>query len=742
MKRWFASQELAELGLPALAGSERRIRSQAEREGWRSRPREGRGGGREYHLASLPDAARIELARRALSDDPISSPNCVAGGLPSGVVAAQSASSRPSGFTAAFSHQTADRTPTRRTDDVEKAAFFGNSRATQRGAARGALVRLVIDFAAASGFSMAVARAQIVTLYNRGELEVAPWIRAEIKCATVRSLERWHSQIDHQGLSRVNGNYGHRKGSGQIDGDETLRDFCVLQMAANSKLTAKQLAQFIETRFDTEIPKRSVQRFMATARIEHADAFLAAQDPDAFKNKRMVAFGSRSEAVQALNQLWETDASPADILVLDPNAPSGRRRMALIAVIDVYSRRAKVRVCETSTARNVLAVLRDFILDVGFPQTVKMDNGQDFAAVHVAYAFQALKIEQRFCTPFKPEEKPHVERFFGTLTRDHLALLPGFVGHNVADRKAIEARRAFSNRLGEADKLIDVSMTAEDLQASINAWLEADYHARSHEGIGMSPRLKAANWIGERRGVSDERALDMLLAQPADGNGMRVVGKKGLRVEGTYFISPELALHIGAHVSVRLLDDDMGRIVVYSASGEFICVAEAPERTGADRREIAIAAKRVQREDQAEARRELNRKKRELQPHKIVDEVLADQDRRASRIVAFERPSVPYETPGLSAASEAAMRLSGRGNEAPPLTAEELEGAAEFETMAEVVQLQTRSAPDDLDDFDWVLKWMNRREELNSIQIDMLDEFLKSPSIRARLAQLREAKQA
>lgn len=742
MKRWFSTSELDEMELPGLVKLARHIVRQADREGWRHRPREGRGGGREYHLASLPDAARIEIARRSLSTD-IASPDCVAG-LPGDVADRNSSLARHSGFTAVFSAREAapSRTLTRGDGEPEKTAFLVNSRSVQRGSSRETLVRLAIAFQTASGFSSAVARAQFVTLYNRGNIDVPDWVRAEVPHATIRSMERWHSQIGRDGVAAVSGKYGHRKGSGQIDGNEELRDFCILQMTANVKLTSYHLQQFIEVRFGLSIPKRTVQRFMSTARIEHADAFLAAQDPDAFKNKRLVAFGSRSEGVVALNQLWETDASPADILVVDPTSPSGTRRMALIAVIDVWSRRVKVRVCETSTARNVLKLIRDFILDVGFPQAVKMDNGQDFAAAQVAYAFQALKIEQKFCTPFTPEEKPHVERFFGTMTRDLFAVLPGFVGHNVADRKAIEARRAFSNRLGESDKLIEVSLTADDLQARINTWLEAEYHARRHDGINMSPRLKMAQFTGEVRRVTNERALDMLLAEPADGNGTRVVTKKGIRVENALFIDPELALHIGATVEVRLLDEDMGRIVVYSETGEFICVAQCPERTGADRREIAIAAKHVQREQQKEAKREVARKKREIKPHTIIDEVLAEHERRASRVVSFERPSVPHVTPALSAAAAALERMAGRRGEAKPLTAEEMENAAEFTVQAEILHLPPRPAPEVLDDFDWVVKWMGRRDELAPMQIDMLDELLATPSIKQRLAQMRETKQA
>lgn len=67
MKQWFSASELA--GLPSIPGTGRRVRSTANRDAWKSRPRTGRGGGCEYHLTSLPpetQATLIALHQEAL----------------------------------------------------------------------------------------------------------------------------------------------------------------------------------------------------------------------------------------------------------------------------------------------------------------------------------------------------------------------------------------------------------------------------------------------------------------------------------------------------------------------------------------------------------------------------------------------------------------------------------------------------------------------------------------------------
>ena len=59
---FFSATELA--GLPSLPTTARRVTDVAKRENWVSRKRKGRGGGREYHVNSLPAAARAALLAR------------------------------------------------------------------------------------------------------------------------------------------------------------------------------------------------------------------------------------------------------------------------------------------------------------------------------------------------------------------------------------------------------------------------------------------------------------------------------------------------------------------------------------------------------------------------------------------------------------------------------------------------------------------------------------------------------
>jgi hypothetical protein len=75
IQEWFSAGELARLGLPGLPTTTRGVLDVAAREGWAqglcevrgplARPRRGRGGGTEYHVSLLPEAARTRLAAPA-----------------------------------------------------------------------------------------------------------------------------------------------------------------------------------------------------------------------------------------------------------------------------------------------------------------------------------------------------------------------------------------------------------------------------------------------------------------------------------------------------------------------------------------------------------------------------------------------------------------------------------------------------------------------------------------------------
>jgi hypothetical protein len=356
----------------------------------------------------------------------------------------------------------------------------------------------------------------------------------------------------------------------------------------SSDVCSSDLSRFA-ARLDIELPGRTaLQEWINGWRAANAELVMAMDNPDAWKNRYMAAFGSASEVVRAINQLWERDSSPADVMCTNG-------RYTLIAGIDVFSRTACILVSRTSKAVAVGAHLRAMLLTFGVPTVDKTDNGSDYTALYTERVYDGLDIRHELCPPFQPWHKPHVERFFGTFARDLVELMPGYIGHSVAERSAIEARRSFADRLMKRGEVVEIRMTGAELQDFCNRWVATIYHHAPHEGLdGRTPFEVRSAHAHEVRTIADERALDILLAEAPGRDGRRTVQKKGIKLDEGWFIAPELEAWVGQVVQVRYdpLHHDLGTIHVFGGDdGRFICLAQNPERTGIDRREVAIRTK-------------------------------------------------------------------------------------------------------------------------------------------------------
>ena len=63
MKDWFSVSEV--MDSPGSPSTDEGVRKKAKNEQWQSRPRSGKGGGKEFHIDSLPQATRIHLLLEA-----------------------------------------------------------------------------------------------------------------------------------------------------------------------------------------------------------------------------------------------------------------------------------------------------------------------------------------------------------------------------------------------------------------------------------------------------------------------------------------------------------------------------------------------------------------------------------------------------------------------------------------------------------------------------------------------------
>lgn len=538
------------------------------------------------------------------------------------------------------------------------AALPESSGKRQRAEARRWLVELFYQYHREHGGAAQDARHAVAEQVTAGALEIPAWV-AEwlpqyqgLRKLTEASLERWIRTYERDGIWGLVDGYGQRRGQTKVDTNPELYETVLGCMVSVPHITAQDIKDYLEARkpeLDI-VSVRGLQRFMRRWKADNAQLWTYITNPDRWKSVYMAAYGSHHEQIERLNQIWEMDSTPGDWLLKDG-------RHAVVGVIDLFSRRLRLVVSRTSTAAAVCSVFRRAVLDWGVPETVRTDNGADYTSRQVESVLHALDVHQQLCIPFASEQKGTIERALQTMSHGILDLLPGFVGHNVAERKVIEARKSFAQRVMTRGETVEVEMTAAELQERLDKWTDHVYMHNAHSGLdGRSPFEVASQWRGSVRRVQDERALDALLAPIA---GTRTVSKKGIRLDGHLYISHELPLHTGRQVTLRRDEADIGRVYVYDAEhGEFLCIAECPEITGISLQEAATAAKRFQKRFQAEQHKEYQRFKRHVREN-VAEVVLEHRIAESEKITALPHRSESYSTHGLEQAGRAARASEG-----------------------------------------------------------------------------------
>ena len=368
----------------------------------------------------------------------------------------------------------------------------------------------------------------------------------------------------------------------------------------------KRVWEYVKDRYgEEETPSlTTVERYIKKFKSENAFLVKVSEDPTKAISLYRPAFGRADSGVAYRNQLWELDATPADIMTSDG------KRMIISGAIDVYSRRVVVVLAESASFETLSFLFRKAIKKLGIPESVKTDNGKDYKSNNFEMMCMRLGIDRILTPPYAGYHKPHIERFFRTLSHELFEELEGYIGHSVADREKLQNQQTFEAKL-EAQKrwreemkngndfakkfalkkenkgtLLRVPMSSDELKKWIDKWVVM-YENRLHRGINQKPleRWKSSD-VPVRR-VSDERVLNVLVGL----SEVKKVTKKGIRVQGIYYISSELWEFVGESVIV-LSDDDLGKVYVYDSEYNYICTAQSEEHEGQSRSEYIKATKR------------------------------------------------------------------------------------------------------------------------------------------------------
>ena len=462
----------------------------------------------------------------------------------------------------------------------------------------------------------ALLKAQLVAMWERRKpgtgfgkfVERLPE-RYEDLAITEASFFRWVRKVREAKARRIPPSYalldnrGGERGSKRID--EEMGAFIERLILSKPHRKAKRVWEYVRDRFGEASPSlATVERYIRNYKDTHAFIVAVADDPEKAQGIYRPAMGRMDADIHYRNQMWELDATPADIITSDGV------RLTISAAIDVYSRRVVVVLEETASYTTLGRLFRKAIRRLGIPEQVKTDNGKDYRSNNFEAMCHRLEIRQILVPPYSGYYKPHIERFFRTMAHELFEELPGYIGHNVAQRQALVNRQSFQQRLESIRRwreeqkngssfakrfalkkenrgmAVEVPLSRQELELWVDRWIET-YERRNHRGINTSPLARWEESDMPLRHISDERILDVMVGV----SEVKKVTKKGIRFHKISYQSPEMWEWIGERVVV-LSDDDLSRIYVYDSQYNYLFTAHNEEYEGMSRAEYLKAGRR------------------------------------------------------------------------------------------------------------------------------------------------------
>ena len=236
------------------------------------------------------------------------------------------------------------------------------------------------------------------------------------------------------------------------------------------------------------------------------------------------------------NALWQGDMLVGPYLP-DVERPGKYRRTALFCFIDDYSRLVPFGefFFEESLPR-LERVLKVAILRRGIPGSLYVDNGRVYVSTQLSAVCATLGIRQIHSTPYTPNTRGKIERFFGTVRSQFL--------------NEVEAARI---------------ATLEELNNSFQAWVEIVYHRRAHSETDQTPLERFQQSIAK---TPVRQADPVQLRQAFLWREKRKVTRTAtLSLQGNrYGVDPHLA---GRQVELRFDPFDLAEVEVWE-NGYFL----------------------------------------------------------------------------------------------------------------------------------------------------------------------------
>ncbi|MGN5116161.1 DNA-binding protein [Aeromonas sp. 55A] len=654
-KQWFTAQELA--GLNGMPSTDRRVRSKETAENWQARKRSN-AKGLEYHFSSLPHLTQQDLAKQQAK--------AMLQECDTVVVAAKQLVAKLE------AEELTVKTAVQESKNIGLVRFNSLPESRQERASAKMAILSALD-AFIEPYCMAGRKTEgtlrFIDAYNQRQLDLPEWVITHRQKLSQATLYRWQKKREQEGIVALAGAYKLERPH-MVETFPRMEKFLIAILTSKPHLASKahtlldMVAEQAKQEHDWVVPSTSsIRRWVNKWLVTHSAEFAYVTDPDGFNGKHRPVFQKMYQRYELPNDVWEFDSTPVDVQL---NVDGKLKRYTIIGAIDVMTRRVQLLLTPTSDSEGICLLLRKCLLSWGLPNEngiCKTDNGSDYVSKRTTGIFNLLEINLERAKAFSGWEKPFIERFFRTMSHGLMELLPGYIGHNVSDRKKIEAVRAFCERIGKnrakgEKEALELALTPEQLEKALNDWLEFHYHHEPHDGLGnLSPFQKYQQSRYQPRLINQEHALDMLLQYIGEATVIR--GK--VAADSLKYTAPELMQPEWDRRRVRVFLDpaNVGRATLYplddwgtyveAINDELVGTAMAPDEFRASRK----AATKVLRD----FRREAKRLEDEFEINEIAARMLAAKKAQNQGVVGMPLSSRDHENAAITALSTSANAL-------------------------------------------------------------------------------------
>lgn len=559
IKESYTTQECkALLGLTVVS-----VLRKASREAWQSRPRVGRGGGKEWLVSSMPqatqDAIRCAVERTAIED------------------AARNAT-LPEVLDAS-TNMAALRPQTRQAILDDKRRY--------KALAKADLLDLYLNWQRKFGTTVAQKDAFILAFKGGKWQSLLNELGPNISW---KSLERWKLERKESGTSLALADtrgLAHRGKSmiterhiiiilGQIlDGDRQIST-CVRQIQARCQAE------------DIDVPSEdTIRRWVKNySKVCYGDWTLFRRGEKAWNDNCAISI-LRDWTLVEVGDVVIADGHTLNFETLNPE--TGKPcRMTLLLFLDGASRYPLGwEVMATENVACISSAFRRACIRLGkFPRVVYIDNGKafrarffkgcpDFEQAGFLGLYRDLGCEVIHAWPYHGQSKP-IERFFGTM-HELEELTPSYTGWDIAHKPARLYRnerlhRALHERLGRGP------LSLEETHMVLALWFEA-YARRPQARTHLNGKKPSEVFMAGRGSGVDMDRLTLMMLQKE----IRTISKDGIRLNGRLYWSEELANR--RHPVLVRYDWQLSpyTALVYDMDGHLICEAR-------DRQHYQIAA--------------------------------------------------------------------------------------------------------------------------------------------------------